>query len=117
LRVHTGNLLGDVFGVHSPGRVFASEAIARIEQEGHGVVLFLPGRTSVRNDLAIHLGGDVDALVDRGNVLREFGLGAQVLVELGLGKVRLLTRQKRRIAGLEGYGLEVVEQVTVGSDE
>jgi 3,4-dihydroxy 2-butanone 4-phosphate synthase/GTP cyclohydrolase II len=117
LRVHTGNVMGDVFGVHSPGRVFASEATARIEQEGRGVVLFLQGRTSVRNDLAIHLGGDVNALVDRGNVLREFGLGAQVLVELGLGKVRLLTRQKRRIAGLEGYGLEVVEQVTVGSDE
>ncbi|HEX6239292.1 MAG TPA: 3,4-dihydroxy-2-butanone-4-phosphate synthase [Polyangiales bacterium] len=112
LRVHTGNVLGDVFGVPSPGRVTAHEAVDRIEKEGRGVVLFLPGRNSVRTDLAIHLGEDPDVLVDQNNVLREFGLGAQVLVEVGLGKVRLLTRRPRRIAGLEGYGLEVVEQVT-----
>ena len=92
----------------------AVEAVRRIEAEGHGVVLFVPGRTSARIDLAIHLGQDVDVLVDRGSVLREFGLGAQVLVELGLGKIRLLTNHQRRIAGLEGYGLEVVEQVAVG---
>jgi 3,4-dihydroxy 2-butanone 4-phosphate synthase / GTP cyclohydrolase II len=114
LRVHTGNLLGDVFNVTSPGRISAVEAVHRIETEGHGVVLFVPGRTSARIDLAIHLGEDVDVLVDRGSVLREFGLGAQVLVELGLGKIRLLTNHQRRIAGLEGYGLEVVEQVAVG---
>jgi len=111
LRVHTGNLLGDVFGVPSPGRVSAVEAIERIEHEGRGVLLFLPGRSSVRTDLAIHLGDNVDVLVDSGSVLREFGLGAQVLVEIGLGKVRLLTNKPRRIAGLEGYGLEVVEQL------
>ena len=64
-----------------------------------------------RIDLAIHLGQNVDVLVDSGSVLREFGLGAQVLVEIGLGKVRLLTNKPRRIAGLEGYGLEVVEQL------
>jgi 3,4-dihydroxy 2-butanone 4-phosphate synthase / GTP cyclohydrolase II len=51
--------------------------------------------------------------MDTGSVLREFGLGAQVLVELGLGKVRLLTNRPRKIAGLEGYGLEVVEQILV----
>jgi 3,4-dihydroxy 2-butanone 4-phosphate synthase/GTP cyclohydrolase II len=111
LRVHTGNLLGDVFGASSPGRVSATEAIQRIEHEGRGVLLFLPPRTSVHVDLAIHLGQDVDVLVDSSSVLREFGLGAQVLVELGLGKVRLLTNKPRRIAGLEGYGLEVVEQL------
>ena len=75
------------------------------------MLLFLPGRSSVHADLAIHLGQNVDVLVDTGSVLREFGLGAQVLVELGLGKVRLLTNRPRRIASLEGYGLEVVEQV------
>jgi 3,4-dihydroxy 2-butanone 4-phosphate synthase/GTP cyclohydrolase II len=117
LRVHTGNLLGDVFNVPSPGRVGALEAVRRIEAEGRGVLLFLPGRSSVRTDLAIHLGQDVDVLIDSGSVLREFGLGAQVLVELGLGKVRLLTKHARRIAGLEGYGLEVVEQLPVTSTD
>ncbi|HVZ35171.1 MAG TPA: bifunctional 3,4-dihydroxy-2-butanone-4-phosphate synthase/GTP cyclohydrolase II, partial [Polyangiaceae bacterium] len=111
LRVHTGSILGDVFGVRAGSRVLASEAVARIEQEGRGVLLFLPPRAKARDDLAFHLGHEVRAPMDTGEVLREFGLGAQVLVELGLGKLRLLTNRPRKIAGLEGYGLEVVEQI------
>jgi 3,4-dihydroxy 2-butanone 4-phosphate synthase/GTP cyclohydrolase II len=113
VRVHTGSMLGDVFGVHGGHRVLASEAIERIEKEGRGVFLFLPGRIDVRNDLAFHLGQEIRPPMDNGAVLREFGLGAQVLVALGLGKVRLLTNRPRKIAGLEGYGLEVVEQILV----
>ncbi len=116
VRVHTGSILGDVFGVRAGERVNASEAIARIEREGKGVLLFLPGRISVKNDLAFHLGEEVHAPMDNGAVLREFGLGAQVLVELGLGQVRLITNRPRRIAGLEGYGLEVVEEIPVSGD-
>lgn len=116
LRVHTGSMLGDIFGVHAGSRVLASEAIARIEQEGRGVLLFLPARTSVQNDLAFHLGQETLPPMDAGDVLREFGLGAQVLVDLGLGKVRLLTNRPRKIAGLEGYGLEVVEQLLLSAD-
>jgi 3,4-dihydroxy 2-butanone 4-phosphate synthase / GTP cyclohydrolase II len=113
LRVHTGSIVGDVFGARVGDRVLASEAIARIEQEGRGVLLFLPPRSNVQNDLAFHLGEEILPTMDTGSVLREFGLGAQVLVELGLGKVRLLTNRPRKIAGLEGYGLEVVEQLLV----
>jgi 3,4-dihydroxy 2-butanone 4-phosphate synthase/GTP cyclohydrolase II len=75
------------------------------------VVLFLPSRGSIKDDLAFHLGQDAAPSTDTGAVLREFGLGAQVLLELGLGKVRLITNRPRKIAGLEGYGLEVVEEV------
>ena len=46
--------------------------------------------------------------------LREFGLGAQVLADLGLHKIRLLTNNPRKIAGLSGFGLEVAESVTLG---
>jgi 3,4-dihydroxy 2-butanone 4-phosphate synthase/GTP cyclohydrolase II len=113
LRVHTGSILGDVFGVHVGDRVLAHEDVQRIEAEGRGVLLFLPPRSSVENDLAFHLGQEIVAPMDTGSVLREFGLGAQVLVALGLGKVRLLTNRPRKIAGLEGYGLEVVEQLLV----
>jgi len=115
VRVHTGSMLGDVFGVHAGDRVVADDAIARIEQEGKGVLLFLPGRTSVKSDLAFHLGKPIAAPMDNGVILREFGLGAQVLVELGLGQVRLITNRPRKIAGLEGYGLEVVEEIPVVS--
>jgi 3,4-dihydroxy 2-butanone 4-phosphate synthase / GTP cyclohydrolase II len=117
LRVHTGSILGDVFGVHAGSRALASEAVKRIEEEGRGVLLFLPPRSSVHSDLAFHLGQEIVAPMDTGAVLREFGLGAQVLVELGLGKVRVLTNRPRKIAGLEGYGLEVVEQLPIASSE
>jgi 3,4-dihydroxy 2-butanone 4-phosphate synthase/GTP cyclohydrolase II len=47
--------------------------------------------------------------------LREFGLGAQVLADLGLRKIRLLTNNPRKIAGIHGFGLEVVERVPLHS--
>ena len=43
--------------------------------------------------------------------LREYGLGAQILVDLGIQKIRLLTTQPKKVVGLEGYGLQIVEQV------
>lgn len=49
-------------------------------------------------------------------VLREFGLGAQVLADLGIGKIRLLSGRARKIAGLGGFGLEIVERVSLFGD-
>jgi 3,4-dihydroxy 2-butanone 4-phosphate synthase/GTP cyclohydrolase II len=50
---------------------------------------------------------------DTGEVLREYGIGAQILRSVGLGRLRLLTNRPRRIAGLDGYGLEIVEQIVL----
>jgi 3,4-dihydroxy 2-butanone 4-phosphate synthase/GTP cyclohydrolase II len=114
VRVHTGTFVGDVLGAEQAGRVSAQAALARIEQEGRGVFLFVPPRESLTHDLAVHLGTPSNQLAtDQGAVLREFGLGAQVLADVGISKVRLLTNRPRRIAGLEGYGLEVVEQIMI----
>ncbi len=113
VRVHTGSVLADVFGVTREPRVVLDEAIARIETEGRGVILFLPGRLDLDRDLAFHIGDELPPRrpADQAEVLREYGVGAQVLADLGLGRIRLLTNRPRRIAGLDGYGLEVVEQL------
>jgi 3,4-dihydroxy 2-butanone 4-phosphate synthase/GTP cyclohydrolase II len=114
VRMHTGSVLGDVFSVRSPGRVAMGDAIARIEAEERGVIVFIPGPVDLYADLAQRLGHEVKhRRLDSGEVLREYGLGAQVLRALGVRRIRLLTNRPRRIAALEGYGLEVVEQIAV----
>jgi len=118
VRVHTGSVLGDVFGVRRGARAVIEEAVARIEEEGRGVILFLPGKLDLDRDLAFHAGEEVrETQTDQGEVLREYGLGAQTLADLGVGKIRLLTNRPRRIAGLDGYGLEVVEQLLLRDPE
>ena len=114
VRVHTGSVLGDVFGVRAGRRLVARDAVQRIEQEGEGVILFIPGRLDLLRDLAFHQGESVPPVrTETGEVLREYGLGAQVLAALGLRQIRLLTNRPRRLVGLDGYGLEVVEQLVI----
>jgi 3,4-dihydroxy 2-butanone 4-phosphate synthase/GTP cyclohydrolase II len=113
VRVHTGSVLGDVFGVRGGQRLVADDAVARIEAEGAGVLLFVPGRVDLVRDLAFHTGQELPEapVEEHGLVLREFGIGAQVLADLGLSRIRLLTNRPRRVAGVDAYGLEIVEQV------
>ncbi len=119
VRVHTASVMGDLIGISEPARVQLREAIERIEAEGQGVILLLPSSASLVDELSYFLGEDVvRPRLQQGEVLREYGLGAQVLADLGLGKIRLLTNRPRRIPSLDGYGLEVVEQLLIrdGSD-
>jgi 3,4-dihydroxy 2-butanone 4-phosphate synthase/GTP cyclohydrolase II len=114
VRVQMGSLLGDVFGAAHPTRVMASEAVRRIEQEGRGAVLYLPPRGDLLHDLEHYLGGgarDAAAAPPSEVVLREIGLGSQVLMDLGLRKIRILTSRPSRIVAVDGFELEVVEQV------
>jgi 3,4-dihydroxy 2-butanone 4-phosphate synthase/GTP cyclohydrolase II len=117
VRVQVGSVLGDVFGAHSGSRVLAAEAVTRIEGEGRGVILYIPQRIDMQSDLRYHLGEAPQGMrPDNEAVLREIGLGSQVLRDLGVRKMRLLTNQPRRIAAVDGYELEVVEQVAIRSD-
>ncbi len=111
VRVHTGSVLGDVFGVVSEKRIQGMDAVRAIETEGRGVVLFLPSNRDLADDIGFYLGEETTAEPAQAVVLREYGLGAQVLADLGLGQIRILTNRPRRLPSLEAYGLRVVEQI------
>jgi 3,4-dihydroxy 2-butanone 4-phosphate synthase/GTP cyclohydrolase II len=124
-RVHSGSLLSDVFGSESlDGRRNLRFALEHIERQGHGVVVYLPPKSDVQAEIAA-LGRRAngrnpastppeDPSFTPGPPLREFGLGAQILRDLGLHRIRLLSNHPRRIAGIEAYGLEVLECVPLG---
>jgi 3,4-dihydroxy 2-butanone 4-phosphate synthase / GTP cyclohydrolase II len=114
VRVQTMCPVGDVFGaVGYQGAAQLREAARAIEDVGLGVLLYVypRGRTSLASALAARTGSLPDA--PPGQALRDFGLGAQVLSDLGLRKIRLLTHNPKKIAGISGYGIEVVEQVAL----
>jgi 3,4-dihydroxy 2-butanone 4-phosphate synthase/GTP cyclohydrolase II len=114
VRVQIGSALGDVFGARAGTRVLASEAIRCIESEGRGVVLFIPSRVDLASDLNYHLGRDIKLPPQFAETaMREVGFGSQVLMDLGIRKMRLLTNRPRRIPAVDGFDLEVVEQVTL----
>ena len=106
-RMHTSSTVADVFSsTRRDGGKNLREAIRRIEAAGAGIVVYLPGHASWQRELENH--GEEHA---SGGTLREFGLGAQVLADLGAKQLRLLTNNPRKIAGIRGYGLDVIESV------
>ena len=123
-RMHAGSILGDVFSsTQSEGRANLMEAASLIEREGRGVIVYLPPRANFTGELdAWHRRNEAkDAEPDaptrpHGGTLREYGLGAQVLRDLGLRQIRLLTNSPRKIAGIHGYGL-TVESVPLSSPQ
>src|SRR5882762_8367486 len=124
VRVHSECLTGDVF--HSLrcdcGEQLES-ALAMIEHEGRGVLLYLAqeGRgIGLLNKLHAYKlqeeGFDtVDANLKLGLPadLRDYGIGAQILVDLGLSTIRIMTNNPKKIVGLEGYGLQVTDQIPI----
>jgi 3,4-dihydroxy 2-butanone 4-phosphate synthase/GTP cyclohydrolase II len=114
-RMHSGSLIADTFAsTPREGGRNLREAIRTIEAAGRGVVVYLPPRGNVVAELAGHAALQKAADV-ADHPLREYGLGAQVLFDLGLHKIRLLTNNPRKIAGIHGYGLDVVESVPLHS--
>jgi len=124
VRVHSECLTGDVFhSLRCDCGQQLEAALLRIEQEGRGVLLYLAqegrgigllnklkayklqeeGLDTVEANLRLGMPAD----------LRDYGIGAQILVDLGLTSIRLLTNNPRKIVGLEGYGLRVTDQLPI----
>src|SRR5262249_36450787 len=105
-RVHQGSLIGDLFSsTPFDGGSNLREAILAIEKEGAGVVLYIPPRAELKQELDGLRTPPADGTpsAQHPSTLREFGLGAQVLADLGVHQIRLLTNSQPKIAGLTGF--------------
>lgn len=124
VRVHSECLTGDVFGSErcDCGDQL-HEAMSMVQKEGKGVIVYMrqEGRgIGLANKIkAYHLqehGRDtVEANIELGFKpdLRDYGIGAQILVDLGVRKMRLMTNNPKKIVGLQGYGVEVIDRVPI----
>jgi len=117
-RVHTGSTIADTFlSTPRDGGRHLRETIAQIEEDGRGALVYIAPRGDVTGELLASMASSQSTplLPMTSEPLREFGLGAQVLLDLGLHEIRLLTNNPRKIAGLHGFGLNVVERVPLHS--
>ena len=126
VRVQTASLLRDVFTVTRPGEMIQpTEWLRAIEREGRGVLLYiLPlgcRHIATALDSLTASAAQEERAMSRGREpepahapLRDIGLGSQVLRQLGVRAIRLLTNNPRRLAALEGYGIQIVDCVSSG---
>ena len=123
VRVHSECLTGDAFGSkHCDCGDQLALAMHKIEQEGNGVLLYMRqegrgiGLANKIKAYALQQKEGLDTAEANENLgfpmdLREYGIGAQILKDIGVGQLRLLTNNPKKMVGLEGYSLHLVEQV------
>jgi 3,4-dihydroxy 2-butanone 4-phosphate synthase/GTP cyclohydrolase II len=114
VRVQSENLLTDIFRSKTLGGHDAlTSAMQKIAEAKHGALLYIE---QPQGGVQVIEGSDTAELKQIGPAkmdFRDYGIGAQILVDLGLKKIRLLSSTTRKVVGLDGYNLEIVEQIEV----
>jgi 3,4-dihydroxy 2-butanone 4-phosphate synthase/GTP cyclohydrolase II len=122
VRMHAHCLMGDVFGATGcECHATLEGSLRRISQEGGALIYlhqtsqgFSVEKIGDRTALSFHRGRKLPALLENEKqTQREVGIGAQILSDLNLHRIRLLTNRPKKVAALEGFGIEIVEQVPV----
>ncbi len=123
VRMHAHCLMGDVFGATGcECHATLEGSLRRIAQEGRGALIYLHQtskgfsieKVGERSALSFHRGRKLPSLLDtERQTQREIGIGAQILSDLNLRRIRLLTNRPKKVAALEGFGIEIVDQVPV----
>ena len=127
VRVHAHCAYGNLFGsIDHDGAELVDRSLAAIAKEGVGVLVYLhqnsdgvryePQADGSTKILPRTRGPQVIATADGTQVMHEAGIGSQILADLGLRRIRLLTNNPRKVLGLEGYGIEITEQVPIPKD-
>jgi len=127
VRMHAHCLMGDVFGATGcECHATLQGSLHRIADEGRGALIYLHqtsqgfsvDKVGERSALTFHRGRKLPSLLDNERqTQREIGIGAQILSDLNLRRIRLLTNRPKRVAALEGFGIEIVDQVSVELSE
>ncbi|MBT5266226.1 MAG: 3,4-dihydroxy-2-butanone-4-phosphate synthase [Rhodospirillaceae bacterium] len=119
VRMHALSIMEDVLGDTSGSRGGGElqTAMHRIAEEGRGVVVMIrePTPTSLSDRVKVKLKAAVDGKSSE-NELRDYGVGAQILVDLGVSEMVLVSNSKRNVIGLDGYGLSIVGHKTMSAE-
>jgi 3,4-dihydroxy 2-butanone 4-phosphate synthase/GTP cyclohydrolase II len=126
VRMHAHCLMGDVFGATAcECHATLEGALRRISHDGMGALIYLHQtskgfsveKIGDRTALGFHRGQKAASCDNERQIQREVGIGAQILSDLNLHRIRLLTNRPKKVAALEGFGIEIVEQVPVELQE
>lgn len=114
VRVQSENLLGDIFRSKELGGYRSlNSAMKKIAEEGQGVILYIEQPKGGFRVVGSDGNAEIKQLGPMKMDFRDYGIGAQILVDLGLQKIRLLSSTPRKVVGLDGYGLEIVETIKI----